>query len=254
MDQTKAIETLSKSGNINIEQHQALLVSLYNTPGFDADGLTDFYKGGIHDILTAGYDKGVEKLQEWATLLEQMSEGKKYMAVVSTTTQPLTRYGNLVNWHQGARVDNAWIRVFTDPTPDMIVIGEESVPTVINTGESMEEGTELVGVIRMNKPSRIFVIPGQHDDLGTTFDDDPAILELSKSTYHFLSPKEQRQEYQVAHHYIFADTVGELDEKLAQFGASDGFQFGKLQGIIYENPEYKAWARESMGVEAEAVR
>jgi hypothetical protein len=249
--QTKAIEALLISGNLRVEKHQELLASLYDTPGFDANGLTDFYWGGICDILVPGNDKGINKLKEWASLVERMGEGKKYMAVVSATTQSITQHGNLVNWRVGEHIDHAWVRVFIDISPDKIVIGQEPVPTVINTGESKEDGTELVGVIRINQPSRIFVIPGQHDESSTSFDEDPAILELSKSTYDFLSPLQQRQEYQVAHQYIFADTVCELDVKLAHFGDNEGYLFGKLQGIIYENPEYNAWAREIMVTETE---
>jgi hypothetical protein len=145
-------EAAKERVHANTADHLKMVRTLYETPGFPADEITDYYAGTRDDILIPGYEQGVEKLTELSTLAEKMNEATPYIAMVRTKLVLKVSHANAISFPNGYRLDHAWVRVFKDLTPDKIKVVSDSIQMVVGD----ESGAEMFKNVIIDHPSELF--------------------------------------------------------------------------------------------------
>ena len=180
MDRQKALEVIGQGTADQMRTVEQEFDILYGTPGFDADGLTDFY---AHDILTLGYEKADKRRRQWVDLLVALKDKPPYVVFPRLQLRQLPQdFPHIPGVEGDFTVMNAWIRVCEDLTPDKFVFTERPFPInepphVIESLDDMKGsvGHQSLKVIELHHPSYLFT-HRSHPLAGMPLEDGPQSL------------------------------------------------------------------------------
>lgn len=241
---------LMHSGDI-VSAHTSVVDRLFDVSTEFGDAMTNYYNDGLDNILVPGYKKGNEILSQLSILAEGLKNGTKYIAVVRVITVPHIRHGGLIGKTSNQNVRQAFVRIYTDLTPDKITFEEGSETTEVGG----DPGQKKVKSLIINHPSAVFA-PG-NTEVEESLDEEAAYLAttrgLSGSNAHLWGAI--LQEEHIEPKFIVADNLDLLEMQLNDLGHSSDFPFGVLAGITLDSPAFRDWVRgEREGHDVVALR